>query len=114
MKQTLEQKQAEKDRLAKAYKLAQRIRWQEFCEREPRLPAFRKAVRRHTSPAGLLTMLADSWVRLADPDIRHAALRQIDLHANRMARASGGLALDDPLPPGRNVFLIAREMLAVR
>ena len=114
MKQTLEQKQAEKQRLSKAYKSRKREEWAALFKGEPRLSAFKKAIRRERSGAGLLVVTADSWVRTAPADIRLAALKIIDAQANRLARQRGGEALDDPLPPARNPFLIAREMLAVR
>jgi len=114
MSKTLQEKQDEKQRLAKAYLLRKRQQWAELVKREPRIAEFKKAVRREREPARLLVWLADSWVRRADPDIRHTALRIIDAHANRMALQAGRSALDDPIPPARNVFLAAREMLAVR
>jgi hypothetical protein len=114
MKQTLQDKQAEKQRLAKAYAFHQRRKWAELIAREPRIAEFKKAIRREQEPAALLVRLSDSWLRFADQETRHAALRIIDAHANRMARQRGGEALSDPMPPARNVFLAAREMLAVR
>lgn len=111
---TLEEKQAEKARLAVKYNRAQRERWKELCEREPRLAVLRRAIRRTTSPAATLLLIAESWARNADHDVRHAVLRQIDRHANRMARFAGRAPLDDPMPPQMNVFLTARQMLAVR
>lgn len=111
---TLQEKQAEKQRLAKAYLSRKRAEWAALYQREPRLASFKKAVRRETDPARALLMLADSWVRFADADVRLAALRLIDAQANRMARQQGREALSDPIPPARNLFLAAREMLAVR
>ena len=111
---TLQAKQEEKQRLAKHYLWRKRLQWAALYEREPRLAVFKKAVRREQNPARLLCALADSWVRFADAETRYAALRIIDAQANRMARQQGGEALSDPLPPARNVFLAAREMLAVR
>lgn len=114
MSQTLAQKQEEKQRLRKAYLSWKRQQWAGLFQREPRLSEFKKAVRREQDPARLLVTLADSWVRFADADIRLAVLRIIDAQANRMARRNGGEALNDPIPPARNLFLAAREMLAVR
>lgn len=113
MKQTLEEKQAEKQRLSKAYKARKRAQWVALFQQEPRLAEFKRTIRRHCDPAATLLLLADSWVRFASDDIRLAALRIIDAHANRMARFAGGEALSDPLE-GRNVFMAAKEMLAVR
>jgi hypothetical protein len=111
---TLQEKQAEKQRLGKAYMARKRQEWAELVAREPRITAFKKAIRRQADPAQCLVWLADSWVRTASTETRYAALRIIDAHAGRMARQHGGEALSDPIPPARNVFLAAREMLAVR
>ena len=110
----LQEKQAEKQRLAKHYLAMKRGQLAALYAREPRLASFKKSVRREQDPARALLMLADSWVRFADPDIRLAALRILDAQANRMALRNGGEALSDPIPPARNLFLAAREMLAVR
>lgn len=110
----LEEKQAEKARLSIAYNRAQRERWKELCTREPRLTPLRRAIRHTQTPAATLLLIAESWVRQADQDLRHAILRQIDRHANRMVRFAGRAPLDDPMPPQMNVFLTARQMLAVR
>lgn len=111
---TLDDKQEEKDRLLTKYKAAKRREWQELCEAEPRLAAFRRDIRRMDTPAQILTSLADSWLRFAPPAHRYAALRQIDNHANRMALAQGRSALDDPFPPDPNLYFAARSLLAVR
>lgn len=111
---TLQEKQAEKQRLSVAYKARKRAEWTALLEREPRLTEFKRAVRKAPSPAHVLLLLSDSWVRFAETEIRFAALRIIGAHASRMALQAGGEALSDPLPPARNVFLAAREMLAVR
>lgn len=111
---TLEEKQAEKGRLWKAYRYAKREEWRELCEAEPRLIGFRKALRRTHDPRALVHRLADSWLRTAPANVRFAALQQIDRHCWRMAQRSGAQPLDDPMPPTRNVFLAARELLAVR
>ena len=110
----LEEKRAEKDRLAKAYRLSQRTLWRELCENEPRLPAFRRTLRRTQDPAQVLLALSDSPLRRASHDVRHAVLRLIDRHSWKMLRQRGYAPLDDPLPPHTNVFFAAREMLAVR
>ena len=113
-KLTLDDKHAEKGRLLAKARIAHRALWAELCAREPRLMDMRKAIRRTRTPAQALSLLAESWARRADPEIRDQVLRQIDRHANRMARLSGRPVLDDPLPPQTNVYFIAREMLAVR
>lgn len=113
-KQTLQEKQDEKARLRKKFHAHKRKQWAELCEREPRLPSFKRQVRRFSDAASLLVWLADHWVRQAEQDVRHAALQQINRHADKMARAEGRAVLDDPLPPARNVFLASRELLEVR
>lgn len=111
---TLEEKQAEQGRLAKAYRANKRRLWAEFCEREPRILRFQNDVRSMKDPAAILDYLSRSWVRQAPMEARYYALRIIDKHAVRMARQKGGAELDDPLPPKRNLYIAAREMLAVR
>lgn len=111
---TLAAKTAERDRLSKAYRFAKRAEWQGLCEQEPRLHAFKLALRRMNNPREIIARLADSWLRHAPNDIRYAALRQIDRHANRMALRLGGSELNDPMPPGRNLYFVAKELLAVR
>lgn len=112
--QTLEAKQAEKQRLNTAWRAAKRKEWRELCEAEPRLPLFRKALRRTQSPAHILSQLADSPLRRGPLPVRYAVLRLIDRHSWRMLRRQGQAPLDDPLPPATNLFFAAREMLEVR
>lgn len=111
---TLEEKQDEKGRLWKRYRVEKRAEWNALCEREPRLAAFRSALRRCYNSKPILLWLADSWLRRADADIRHAALRLIDRHAWRQAQFQGREALDDPLPPATNLFFLSRQLLEVR
>jgi hypothetical protein len=111
---TLQDKQDEKNRLMKAYRASKRQEWADLTAQEPRLLDFKKSLRAMRQPQQVLAMLADSWVREAPMPVRHAALRLIDKHADREARFAGRPILNDPLPPDRNVFLVAREMLAVR
>ncbi len=111
---TLQAKQDEKQRLAKAYRASQREQWRELCEQEPRLPGFRRSIRRMQSPAQVLTALAESPLRRGAPSVRYAVLRLIDRHCWRQLRRQGQAPLDDPLPPQTNVFFVAREMLELR
>ena len=111
---TLDDKLAEKQRLAKAYKVQERQKWAQLCEQEPRIVPLRKAIRRIECPETLLLKLADSWVRFAPLEVRYAALRLIDRQANKIKVRNGGRELDDPLPPARNLYFAARDMLAVR
>ena len=111
---TLDEKQAEQQRLSAAYRAAKREQWASLCEQEPRLAETRLAIRRETCPATLLRRLGDSWARRAPAPIRYATLRIIQKHSERMQRQQGAAVLDDPLPPARNLYLAAKEMLAVR
>lgn len=85
-----------------------------MCEREPRILAFQKDVRKMESPKAILEYVSRSWVMQADADTRLCALRIINKHADNMALKQGGPRLDDPIPPARNLFIAARELLAVR
>lgn len=111
---TLAEKQEEKARLLRKAKAARRSDWAELIDQEPRLIGFQQDLRRSREPRSILTGLADSWVRLAPMPVRYAVLRLIDRHASKQARFAGRAPLDDPLPPQRNLYLAAREMLAVR
>lgn len=114
MKQTLEQKQREKSRLLKAFRAQRKHDWLELVAREPRIKQFWSDLKKIDSPANVLVYLADSWVRFADPELRYAALRLVNKHCEKQGRYVGQQILDDPMPPATNVFLTAREMLAVR
>ncbi len=114
MKQTLQEKRDEQQRLSKAYKANKREQWDELVEREPRLIPMRAAIRGSANPSELFQNIADSWVRFAPSEVRYAVLRMVDDHANRQARLAGRAILDDPLPPGRNLYHATRELLAVR
>lgn len=111
---TLEEKQLEQSRLAKHYKANKRAAWAAFCISEPRILTFQKNVKAMRNPADILSYVRDSWVMQASPDARLYALRIINKHANRMALQAGGETLSDPMPPKKNLFIAARELLAVR
>lgn len=111
---TLADKQEEKQRLLKRARASRRADWVALIEQEPRLIGFQKALKKVGNPHLILMRLADSWVRHAPMTVRFAVLRLIDRHANKQARFAGRAPLDDPLPPQRNLYLAAREMLAVR
>lgn len=111
---TLAEKQDEKGRLLKAFRASRRAEWADLCEREPRLTGIRSALRAIDNPRAVLTRLSDSWVRLAPADVRFAVLREINRHAERMARREGRAILDDPIPPAVNLFHASRELLGVR
>lgn len=112
--QTLQEKQDEKQRLVKAYRFHKRAEWQALCEQEPRLVPLRSAIRSAHDPKRLYAALADSWVRFAPADVRYAVLRLIDKQSDKIKRQLGGEALDDPLPPERNLFFAVKEMLSLR
>jgi hypothetical protein len=111
---TLDEKQAEKQRLAKAYTFYKRAEWQALCEQEPRLLTLRKAIRASRDPERLYAMLADSWVRFAPAPVGYAVLRLVDRQADKIRREQGGEGLSDPIPPARNLFIAVREMLKLR
>ena len=111
---TLQDKQDEKDRLAKAYRAYKRRQWAGLIEKEPRLIEFQKTLKKADNPADILRRLSQSWIMAAPNDVRYAALRLIDAHANKMVRQLGGEALSDPMPPAKNLFIAARELLRVR
>lgn len=111
---TLEEKQAEKGRLAKQHRANKRAAWAAMCESEPRILELQKDVRAMRSPAEILAYLRASWIMEASPDARLYALRIVNAHADKMVRQSGGEALSDPLPPTRNLFIAVRELLRVR
>lgn len=113
-KRTLADKQDEKDRLFRAFRAARRAQWAALCEQEPRLAGIRAALRAMDDPRAIVTRLADSWVRSAPADIRLAILREINRHADRMARREGRPILDDPIPPAVNLFHASRQLLGVR
>ena len=111
---TLADKQDEKSRLLRAFRASRRAQWTELCAAEPRLAGVRSALRAMDDPRTILTRLADSWVRTAPIDIRFAVLREINRHAERMARREGRAVLDDPIPPAVNLFHASRQLLGVR
>jgi hypothetical protein len=114
MAQTLQDKQEEKGRLAKHYRALRRSDWEAFCQQEPRIIQFGKDVRARKTSADVLAYVRGSWVVSAPQDARIYALRIVNAHADKMARAAGGEALNDPLPPKRNLFIAVRELLGVR
>lgn len=111
---TLEEKQDEQNRLAKAYRAWKREQWAELTTQEPRLVEFKKALKSMRDPQQVLAFVAESWVRHAPEPIRRAALRLIDAHSNREKRFAGRPIFDDPLPPETNVFFTVKGMLALR
>lgn len=112
--QTLQDKQDEQNRLAKAYRAAKREEWRELTEQEPRLIEFKKALNAMRQPREVLDFVANSWVRHAPEPVRRAALRLVDKHSNREKRFAGRPIFDDPLPPDTNVFFTVKGMLALR
>lgn len=112
-KQTLQGKQEEKARLLSKFKAHRREEWAKLTAKEPRLAQFKKAIR-DQSPQDIARLVHLSWLRTAHKDIQYAALRLIDKEAARQTRSQGGEPLDDPLPPQRNLYLVAREVFALR
>lgn len=114
MKQTLQEKQDEKQRLLRAFKKREREKWNELCEREPRMKAFRKAVRRTKTPAQLIQSVADSWVRFAPTEVQKAASAIVHDHTEKMRVSMGQERLCDPLPPQRSAWRIVRGFFPYR
>lgn len=112
-KQTLEDKQQEKARLLSKFKAHRRENWKTLTAQEPRLADFKKAIR-GAHPRDILGLVLTSWVRVASVPVQHEALRLIDKEASRRVREQGGEPLDDPLPPERNLYLLSREIFALR
>lgn len=111
---TLQEKQDEKGRLAKHYRFNKRVKWDAFCADEPRILTLQRDIRRMDSPSAILEYLRASWVLEASTDARIYTLRIIDKHANKKALQAGGEALSDPMPPARNLYIAARELLRIR
>ena len=113
-RKTLQEKQDEKDRLSRQYKARQREKWALLIAQEPRLLAFKKELAKEENPRRIIERLRKSWIMHAPMEVRYAALRIIDAHANKMVLRQGGFILDDPLPPKRNLYMVARDLLGVR
>lgn len=111
---SLEEKQAERSRLEKAYRARKRQQWLELCEREPRIKDFEKAVRQCMKPSAVLALIRGSWLMEASDDTRFYALKIISKHCDRMALREGRQILDDPLPPATSLFFVCKELLRVR
>jgi hypothetical protein len=109
----LDQKMAEKQRLSRAYTRWQRQHIKDVVASEPRLRDFRSYLRQVTTgDAGeLIEAVANSWLPSSSLDVRVLALRLIDLHANKINRVFGIMALDDPMPPESSVYFEARAIL---
>jgi len=111
---SLQEKQAEKQRLLKAHKENERQKWADLCEREPRMKSFRKAVRRTTNPQALIFGVAQSWVRFAPEDVQRAASQIVHEHTESMRERMGLERLCDPLPPQRSAWRIVRGFFPYR
>lgn len=114
MKQTLEEKQEEQQRLLKNYNRIQRANWAKLCEEEPRLVPFKKALKRSEDPLKLIFDLADCWVRFAQPHIQRAVTSLILEHTEKQKVKRGGRELDDPMWPNVNCYIVARRLFPIR
>jgi hypothetical protein len=112
--QTLQEKQDEKGRLLKAYRLWKRQQWTLLTEQEPRLLLFRRWLGRQTDPCEALIIISNSWLRFAPDSVKHIALGLIEKHAGKQAEYQGREPLDDPWPGKTSFYFTAREMFAVR
>lgn len=113
-RKTLQEKQDEKERLSRQYKARQREKWALLIQQEPRLLTFKKELAKEDSPRRIIERIKHSWIMQAPMEVRYAVLRIIDAHANKMVLRQGGQILDDPLPPKRNLYMVARDLLGVR
>jgi len=110
-KQSLEEKTQERARLLKSYRASVRASLRTAYSQEPRLKRLSRSLRRHTTPADLVVAVADSWLRTAPVEHRSIGLRLIQAHCDRMERARGHEALDDPMPPGQSASLLVIDLL---
>lgn len=107
----LEEQQAEKERLARAYRKWKTKEAREVMTKEPRLKAFRRYVRSMSDGDELLEAISSSWLPGSSVDIRLFALRLVDARCQRLRLLAGEEPLDDPWPPETNVYFEARKML---
>ena len=107
----LDKKLAEKQRLTRAYKAMRRRDRQEAFEQEPRLRNFMRWLRRQNEPGELVAGIAESWLPASPQNIRILALRLVDRHCDRLNRAIGNEALDDPMPPNSSAYFRCRDLL---
>ena len=110
-KRTLREKQSEQSRLRSAYKAWVREQIRDAMGEEPRLKNFWRAIKRCADARRLVMAIADSWVRLAQVNIRWIALRMIQNHCDRMSLRMGGQVLDDPFPGKASAYFICRHIL---
>ena len=98
----LEKKQAEKQRLSKAYRIDQRKRNAEIMMREPRLKGFMRYLKTIGPDDGddLIEQVRISWLRESDDEVKTFAKAMITARCDKIARVCFGREpLDDPLPP---------------
>ena len=114
MRQTKQEKQDEKSRLAARYRKTRREQWELAVAQEPRLEAFQHSIKSMENPREILQAIGSSWIMEAPVGVRYWALRLVDAHANAKAKKEGRQILDDPMPPRQNLYIAARELLGVR
>lgn len=110
----LEKKQAEKQRLSKAYRIDRRKRNAEIMAREPRLLGFIRYLKTIGPDDGvdLIEQVRISWLVQSVEEVRTFALRMIDARCNKIARVCfGRQELDDPMPPEKNVYMFCRDLI---
>ena len=109
----LDLKMAEKQRLTRAYKASLRKDRLEAFTQEPRLFDFMRYLRRvrPNDADELVEAVQTSWLPASPQNVRILALRLINRHCDRLNRAIGNEALDDPLPPEKSVYFHCRDLL---
>jgi hypothetical protein len=110
----LDLKMAEKQRLTKSYRAARRQIAVEILASEPRLAAFARFIKKASGGSELVEAIANSWLPAASQDVKHFALRLVSARCDRLDRAAGFSALDDPLPPETSTFFEARNAMGAR
>lgn len=109
----LELKMREKQRLNRRYLQLRRIETKAVLASEPRLSGFLRYLKKVQAGQAdeLLEAIAESWLVTAPLPVRLFALRMVDARCNKINRMLGNEALDDPLPPEMNTYLMARALL---
>jgi hypothetical protein len=110
----LGKKIAEKQRLSRAYRKWQTQNAREIMTQEPRLGAFAAWLRKCSDRVEMIDGLRDSWLPQSPVDIRVHALRLVDARCNKLNKAHGFEALDDPFPPETSAYFEAKAILLPR
>ncbi len=113
-KTKLDLRMEEKQRLTRNYRIARRNVNIETLASEPRLIRFSAWLRKQSDPREIVSGIAESWLPDATQDVKHYALRLVAARCDKLNRANGFAALDDPLPPETSVFFKVKEAIGAR